>query len=822
MQPNSYLPRKPTTHMFKSYWISAWRMLVRNRLYTTINVLGLALGICACLVISLIVRYEFSFDRGHPETSRLYGIHSYVQYMKDEPERLVPGVLSDVPAAIQHDIPGLDIVSPYYTLQHDSAIVVIAGKQYQYPVASVVAGPEYLRLMGYAWLAGNPQTALDRPFSVVLTESRARQYFGTAEYHSIIGKEIIYQDSLRVNVSGIVRDWAGNTDFAYTDFISFATIDHSFLKQQFGLDPNQNSKIHTLVSAFVRLAPNTKADNVQTALTALYHSRGFDKGFFPRIVMQPMRDIHFTGPGVDDSTIRTSQLSTLYTLLSIAMFILVLAIINYVNLATAQSLTREKEIGIRKVMGSSRAHLILQLITETLLLTTVAGLIALAAMRPVLAAFHEFIPERLDIRPFAPDNLLFLLGITVTVTLLAGIYPAKMLSAHSPVSSLKGPGTARDAKWLLRKGLIVFQFTVSLLFIIGTMVIGRQLGFMLHRDLGFRSDAIILFSTGERKDSVSKVKVLQEEIRQLPGVADVSRSNMPPSGMDRGLTTVRYLAKSSDPIHVEMIQADERYLPLYDIRLLAGRNLFPSDTLKEIVINENFSKTLGFKTPAEAIGKRVHTWDKDVTIVGVVVDFHKYSYKEPIRPLLIAGMRCTDLSVRLDTRGASAHDAHAIIARVERQWKTIYPHKPFEFAFFDEELAKFYQREQTMEWLLNIATGITLFISCIGLFGLTLFTTRRRTREIGIRKVMGADLKDILILLGKDFVRLVLIALAIASAGGWYLTHRWLRDYAYRVEVGVDVFLLAGGALMVLTVLTVGLQSLKAATVNPVDSLRSE
>jgi hypothetical protein len=244
--------------------------------------------------------------------------------------------------------------------------------------------------------------------------------------------------------------------------------------------------------------------------------------------------------------------------------------------------------------------------------------------------------------------------------------------------------------------------------------------------------------------------------------------------------------------------------------------------MKEVVINESLSKTLGFRKPYEAIGKQLYTWNRNVSIVGVVADFHKYSYKEPIQPLLIAGMACTDLAVRLDTKGKSAQEAHAAIARVERQWKTVYPHKPFEYSFFDEELAKFYKRERTMEWLLNIATGITLLISCIGLFGLTLFTTERRTREIGIRKVMGASLKDILLLLGRDFVALVLIAVTIASAGGWWLTHRWLQDYAYRVSVGADVFLLAGAALMVLTVLTVGLQSMKAAMVNPVKSLRSE
>lgn len=809
--------------MFKSYWTSAWRMLVRHRLYTSINVLGLALGICACLVIWTIVRYEFSFDRGHPNSQQVYRINSYEQYLKDEPERLVPAVLADIPGAVQKQITGVEMVAPYYVLDNDTAMIAAAGNKNFYPARSVVTKTEYLRIMGYQWLVGDPQTALAHPFSVVLTESRARQYFGKGSLTGIIGKEIVYEDSLRVNVSGIVRDWDGRTDFPYTEFISFSTIDHSFLLQSLGLDPSQENKFPVLVSALVRLTPDAHLNKVSAALTALYHSRDHDRGIYPRIALQALTDVHFAPPGFDDGNIRTSQLSTLYSLLSIAAFILVLAIINYVNLATAQSLTREKEIGIRKVMGSDRGHLILQLLTETFLLTVVAGLLAVLAVRPVLHVFREFVPAEIRFMPFAPANLLFLTGITIAVTLLAGLYPAKMLSMHSPVDSLKGSGAPRGGtKWLLRKGLIVFQFTVSLLFIIGTMSIGRQIGFMLHKGLGFRSDAIILFNTDERKDSVNKVRVLQEEIRKLSGVADISRSNMPPSGMDRGIFTVRYRAKSDDPIRVEAIQADEHYIPLYDIKLLAGRNLFPSDTMKEVVINENLSKLLGFTNPDKAIGQQLYTWNKNISIVGVVADFHKYSYKEPIRPLLIAGMACTDLAVRLDTKKKSAQEAHAIITRVERQWKTVYPHKPFEYAFFDEELAKFYKREQTMEWLLNIATGITLFISCIGLFGLTLFTTARRTREIGIRKVMGANVKDILILLGRDFVRLVLIALVIASAGGWYLTHRWLQDYAYRVTLGADVFLLAGGALLTLTVLTVGLQSMKAAMANPVESLRSE
>jgi len=506
------------------------------------------------------------------------------------------------------------------------------------------------------------------------------------------------------------------------------------------------------------------------------------------VELQPLSAVHFT-PGTSDGAIRTSQLSTLYALLSIALFILALAIVNYVNLATAQSLTREKEISIRKVMGSGRGNLIAQLLVETFLLTTLAGLGAVTMVRPVLGAFHRFVPPALRYEPFALTNLLFLMGITVVTTLLAGLYPARLLSAHSPVDTLKGAGAPKGGgKWWLRKGLIVFQFTVSLLFIIATMVIGRQIGYMLHKDLGFKSDAIVDFNTNEHRDSAGmvRVKLLEAAVGRLPGVAAVARENMPPTGTDRGMFTIRYLAKSNEPIRVEAIKADEHYIELYGIKLLAGRSAFASDSLRELVINESLSKLLGFSRPEQAIGQKISTWGVSVPIVGVVADFHKYSYHDPIQPLLIAVMGCTDIAFRMDVRGQPAGSARAILARVERQFKAFYPHESWDYGFLDDEIAQMYEREQTMEWLMNIATVVTLFISCIGLFGLTLFTTERRTREIGIRKVLGARVSDILVMLGKDFVVLVGIALAVASAAGWYLMHRWLQDFAYRVPVVGD------------------------------------
>ncbi|PWT72236.1 MAG: hypothetical protein C5B59_16145 [Bacteroidetes bacterium] len=808
--------------MFKSYWTIAWRTISRNKIYTLVNVAGLALGTCACLVIWVVVHYEFSFDRDRPDRDRIYRINSYEQLLKNEPERLTPMVAADLPAAVRKGAPGVDIVASYRVLPNDTALVTGEKKQ-PYAVRSIVAGPEYFQVMVYQWLAGNARIAMEQPFGVVLTESRARLYFGQGALNGFIGRQIVYQDSLPVHVTGIVADYPGNTDFAYTDFISWSTVDHSFLLQTLELDPEVQYKEPPVLNVLVKLAPRT--DPVRTAGVISNIFKGLPAGILTRVELQPLSQVHFT-QSIGDTTLTTRQVSTLYSLLAIAFFILALAIINYVNLATAQSLSREKEITIRKVMGSGRARLTAQLLTETAMLTSLAGMIAVLFVGPTLSLFHEYLPKQLVFQPLSPANLLFLLGIIVTVTLLAGLYPARMFSTHSPARSLSGGNTYRGSgKWWLRKGLIVFQFTVALLFIIGTMTMGRQIGFMMHKELGFRTDAIVEFITGQRTDSagLSRVKLLEHAIAGLPGVAAVSRNNMLPGGTrDRGISLVYYRRLSDDPIRAETIKADENYIPLFGVRLLAGRNLFPSDTLKEVVINESLSRQLGFHTPDEAVGVQINVRSKDVSIVGVVADFHKYSFREPIQPLLIAGISCIDLAVRLDMKGETAAEAHATLSRIERRWKEFIPHRPFEYYFFDDEIAQMYQREMSLQWLMNIATGITVFISCIGLFGLTLFTTERRTREIGIRKVMGARVTDILTLLGRDFVLLVGIALVIATAGGWWMMHRWLQDYAYRVMIGPDIFLLAGGALLVVTVLTVGIQSLRAALVNPVKSLRTE
>jgi putative ABC transport system permease protein len=798
----------------------AWRVLTRNKVYSSINVAGLGLGVCACLVIGTIVRYEFSFDRHQPDRDRIYRVTTDERITKDMPLMVAPNVPPELGGAIRSGVPGVEVVAPYHVLT-DAKVNIPGNRNIFATTTPIVTGAEYFHIMPYEWLAGDRETALTEPFKIVISENKARQYFGDLPPDRIIGRTIVYDDSLTVSVTGVIRDWTANTNFPYSEFISLASTTQPWLRGTLELDAADRKDMPLSSRILLKLKPATDPATVNKVLASLF-SQTLHPGLYTAARLQALSDVYFT-PVVEETTIRTAHQPTLYALSAIALFILVLAVINYVNLSTAQSLSRDKEIGIRKVLGSSRISVIVQFLTETLVLTIAAVLLAVLFVRPVLVAFRAFVPVGVEFHLFEPGTVIFLLTITVVTTILAGLYPARLLASFLPKLSLRGAGAPKGSeKWLLRKGLIVFQFAVSLVFIIGTLVIGRQIHFMLNHDLGFRSDAIGSANTDESRDSLFRVKNLEASIGQLPGVSGVARENMPPMGSDLGVFGVQYRARSDERFSVQAIKADENFIPLYGLRMLAGRNLEPSDTLREVVINETLSKALGFRRPEDAIGKMLFTWNKNVPIAGVVADFHKRSFHEPVKPLLIAAMACTDLAIRLDTKGKSVGEARAILDRVQRVWKQFYPHMPFEFSFLDDEIAQLYTKEATMSWLMKIATGITLFISCIGLFGLTMFTAERRTKEIGIRKVLGATVRDIVLLLGRDFVWLVGLAFVIAAPVAWIFMHRWLEDYAYRISFGPGLFVVSAFSLLVITLATVSWHSVRAALANPVESLRQE
>jgi ABC-type antimicrobial peptide transport system permease subunit len=443
-------------------------------------------------------------------------------------------------------------------------------------------------------------------------------------------------------------------------------------------------------------------------------------------------------------------------------------------------------------------------------------------VQPVLTSFHSFIPDGISFHPVNPSTVMFLVALTIVTSLLAGFYPAKVLSSYLPVISLKGSGAYKGSnKWILRKILIVFQFTVSLVFIIGTIVIARQFNYIRGKYLGFSTDAIITVET-PRGDSLSKVRVAAEKIKQLSVINKVALTWATPG--DAKAMRIKFRLSDIKDIEVGQVDGNEDLIPLYHIKLLAGRNLAHSDSVNEFVINEKLSRLMGCKTPSDAIGKTIYWFNKRYPVVGVVADFHSSSLHASIIPVCIINRveREGTLVIKLAAKDKLPGSIKPALAQIEKAWKSIYPASLFDYKFYDDALAKAYQQDEHAAALMNVAMGVTIFISCIGLFGLVLFMTEKKAKEVSIRKILGASATNIATMLSRDFIQLVTIALLIASPIAWFIMNKWLQRFAYHASISLWVFMLAGIGAISIALITIGFQSIKAALANPVKSLRSE
>ncbi len=679
-------------------------------------------------------------------------------------------------------------------------------------------------------MAGNPQV-LNEPFKVVLSEKRAHTYFGDIPLNSIIGKTVIYDDSLRVSVAGIVKDWTENTDFGYTDFISISTATHSFLKNQIATDDWISLSPHRSM-AFVKLTKGVRASQINNRFASFIKKnvKLNNPGASLNMQLQPLTDIHFTTDfhrGDDGDNFRKPYLPTLYALMGVALFILIIAVVNFINLSTAQSTQRAKEIGVRKVMGSNKKNIMLQFLTETFGVTLFAVILSVLLVKPVLYSFSDYIPAGIAFHLFNVSTLIFLLIVTLLTSLLAGFYPARVLSSYLPVLSLKGAALQKGTQKLsLRKVLIVFQFTISLIFIIAAIVISRQINFMSNADKGFNTDAVITMNNWD--DHQGKLKVLANNIKQLPGVDKVLLQGNAPMGFAQSIDNYKYKGKEEINLQVSAHMGNEDFIPFYKMKIVAGRNMLHSDSLNEVVINETMAKAIGFTSPQDAVGKQIYREgyqvEKSYPIVGVVADFHTGSFHEAIKPTVIENVpdRKFSIAIKLATNEKNIAEIKKVLSQIENQWKKIFSGTPFSYSFLNESITQLYNQEKKTEWLMNVAMIITIFISCMGLFGLGLFTAQRRTKEIGIRKVLGASIANIAVMLGKDFVVLIIIAMIIASPVAYYFSNQWLQDFAYRTNITWWVFVAAGASAILIALITISFQAIKAAVANPVKSLRTE
>ncbi|HEY4335860.1 MAG TPA: FtsX-like permease family protein [Puia sp.] len=820
--------------MLQKQLLFAIRRIGRHKLNTTINILGLTLGVLACLVIYLFVSFEFSYDKGHPDGDRIYRV---VRHLVNADGKVGKGSGLTPPLAtdLRRELPNFGTVANVYII--DSRVIVPhAGSN---PGATTNAPrvfselrpgephhiafvePNFTRIFPRKWLAGNPGTALNDPFSVVLTKNEAGRYFGGDNPQEWMGRTLVYNDSLTVSVTGIVDDWAQNSDLRFTDLLSYTTIATSFLQK----DMNGWNMWETAAQGYVTLAPNvTKAQAEAQFPAFVARHNQLPKDMKAELHLQPLADIHFNGE-YNDNYGRRAHKPTLYALIGIALFILLIASINFINLSTAQAVQRAREIGVRKVLGSSRLGLTTQFLTETSLIVVAAMTLALLVANPVIRALQGFIPQGVSLQLGNPLTLGFI-GLTMILTcLLAGWYPARVLSAFLPVISLRGQGTQQlNSRSYLRKGLIVFQFTVSLLFIIGTLIVGRQMHYVLNNDLGFDKDAILTVQLPDLPRS--KAVFLTTEFSRMPGVQLASLASGSPAGSGHPGTVLQYKGQADVKIEAGCDIIDANYVRIYGLSLLAGRNLFAADSAGAYMINESASRGLGFQHPADALGKVLTSGFGGFTgpIVGVLRDFHAESYHEAIKPFFYVAKKDWSnlISLKLTAAKHTPETAKILIGRLEHTFRIVCPDANFNARFFDEAIAQLYAREQNTAQIINIAMAIAIFISCMGLFGLAAYTASQRTREIGIRKVLGASVPHLVSLLSRDFVVLVLLSTLIAAPIAAWGMHQWLQDFVYRTSVPWWIYATAGLGAIAIALITVSFQAIRAATANPVEALKSE
>jgi putative ABC transport system permease protein len=738
------------------------------------------------------------------------------------------GVRSPMADAMNKEITGLDAVVPFRTWDGDTKITIPATDKKEAVIFKkqgeiVYADERFFNLIGYQWIAGSAKIALLQPYQTVLTESNAKLYFPLLNPTEVIGRQVYFNDTLHATITGIVRDINYNTDFTFKTFMSRVTLASTSFD---GWNSTNGAS-----QLFVKLSPGTSIAKVETAMNAMINShekKGPGDNSKSECKLQPLSDLHFNGDYGGYTNALASK-STLYSLLVVAAILLLLGCINFINLTTANASQRAKEIGIRKTMGSSRKQLVFQFLSETFLLTFTATILSVLLAPLILKAFSGFLPDGLHFKEIAkPAIILFLVLLVIVVTVISGFYPAIILSAFKPVLVLKNQAYANTGKtrnvWL-RKSLTITQFVIAQVFIMGVILVSKQITYSLNKDMGFKKDAIVCVQTNYYDTVKSNKYTLQNKLKAIPEIAMVSLSTSPPSSGNTWSSTMIYKdGKKEIENDVQQKYADTNYVKLYQIKFLAGSNFAASDTVNAFVINETYAKALGFKDPQQAIGKKLEWSNNQFPITGVIADFNQHSIREPVKPLVIGTwsnqQRTVNIALKPQNKDGTLWKRG--IAKIEKAWKEVYPEDDFEYTFYDESIAKYYDAEKKTSSLLMWATGLAIFISCLGLLGLVIYTTTHRTKEIGVRKVLGASISQIVSMISKDFILLVLVGFVIAAPLAWIGMNKWLENFAYRTEISWWIFLFGGIVMILISVFTLSFQTIKAAMMNPVKSLRTE
>jgi len=799
--------------MLFNYLKIAFRNIKRHSLRSFIHVIGLSIGIAACFVIYNLVSYEYSFDTFHPEKENIHRVMSITGNAEEQWPN--SGTHFPLAEAVRNELPIATEVNHFYTSNSIMVKSADGEKNYGRQSGVIYADSSYFQMFPYEWLSGNKVTALKDMNALVLTEKAMQKYFGDISPAEALGKELIFADTIPTKVTGVVADFKGNSDFTFTEFISIATIlNKESFRNEFHVDNWEN--VTSSSQLFIKIDPNDFQEAEKTLLAIRDKYIEQEDDWKTDFSLEPLSELHFSQP----YSTKAADKKVINGLIAIGFFILFIACVNFINLETAQAKLRSKEVGVRKSLGSSRKQLIAQFLTETFLIIVCAITIALFFSELGVEYFKDILPSGPSFEYWSVNNVVFLSLLSLVILLLSGFYPALLLSGYSPVKALKGDRTLKkgfDFQYFLRKNLTVLQFTLSIAFIIVVIAVSGQIEYLLKKDVGFNKEAVMYtFTAFDFNDK--RNEVLRDELKKQSFIKEVSLSSEMLIYQGLWTTSVSLAEDTSDfELGIQIKKADTAYINLYDVPLIAGRN-FRIDA-EETLINEMAARKLGFKNPQEAIGERIK-YDTELIIVGVFENIHTQSMYNSIRPMMIKpetkGLFTTNIKLKPNI------DLVAAKEQMKASYRSIYPNESHTFEFLDKTVENFYQSELRMKRVLGFATAVAILISCLGLFGLSSFTIAQRTKEISIRKVLGASLSNILVLITKEYALLIAIAFVLSIYPAWYFLNSWLSNFQYRMELSVLTFIVAGLIAFILSISIVGLHSLKAANSNPAKVLKDE
>lgn len=798
--------------MLKNAIKIAIRNLRRHAGYSLINISGLTIGISCCLLITLYIKDELSFDHYNKNLDRTYRIlHAFTPVRPLQPADYQVWGSSPVGELIKLEFPEVDKVAQFsskggYLFQNGD--IRIQENEVFFADSTV------FDIFSWNMIEGEPAKALVAPYTMVLTESAAQRYFGD---QSALGKSLLVDNGSTYQITGMIEDIPQNSQIRFDALLSSTT-----WRQQ----RPDDFKYWGYVDFYTYFTVNKdfNADDFMAKVPAFLKRHAADAGKEYTFKIEPAADAYLKSKAVRQPG-PTGSLSSLYTFGTIAVFILVIACINFMNLSTARSMDRAKEVGVRKLVGAKRGALMRQFLAESLLLSFIATTIAFAVTSMLLPGF-QLVSDK--VFPFEsllqPDILLGLALAVIVVGLMAGIYPALVLSRFMPAVVLKGIFKNSASGTLLRKSLVVFQFGISVVLIIGALIVFNQLEYMQHLDKGFTADQMLIIDFGGDEKARNELNIIKDVIQQIPGVKSTSAQRTVPGGFfPKAYTEIEGADGTMEGKGPDLYEVDYDFISNFGIQIVAGRAYsrdFITDSTKAMVINEAAARDWGYRNPKDIIGKKFSQWGKEGMIIGVVKDFNYLSLHTNIQPLtlrLTPVWAPNSIAVRM-----SPNEAKSIIEKLGKVWIEYVPQRPFLYTFMDEAFNRQYRSDLNFGKLVNIFTGLAIFIASIGLFGLTTYVTEQRTREIGIRKVLGASVTSLVSLLSRDFLKLILLAVIISIPAAQYVMDKWLNGFAYRITPGPMTYLIPGAVVIAVALMVIATQSIRTSMTDPVKSLRND